>query len=35
LLIEHGCEFLIGNRCGIYKHRPTICRRFSCRDLAD
>jgi len=32
LLIEHGCEFLIGNRCSIYHHRPSICRRFTCTD---
>ena len=32
LLIEHGCEFLVGNRCSIYDHRPAICRRFVCRD---
>ncbi len=30
LFIENGCEFLEGNRCGIYDHRPDICRRFSC-----
>jgi Fe-S-cluster containining protein len=32
LIIEHGCEFLTGNRCGIYEHRPDICRRFTCRE---
>lgn len=32
LIIENGCEFLSDNRCGIYDHRPDICRRFSCRD---
>jgi len=32
LLIEHGCEFLDGTRCGIYHHRPAICRRFVCTD---
>ena len=32
LLIENGCEFLMGNRCGIYADRPAICRRFTCRD---
>ena len=32
LIIENGCEFLDGNRCGIYDHRPDICRRFSCSD---
>lgn len=32
LVIEHGCEFLEGNRCGIYRQRPEICRRFVCRD---
>ena len=31
LLIENGCEFLVGNRCGIYEQRPLICRRFTCR----
>ena len=30
LLIENGCEFLEGNRCGIYDERPAICRKFSC-----
>lgn len=34
LVIEHGCEFLDGNRCGIYHHRPAICRRFVCREDA-
>jgi len=32
LIIENGCEFLSGNRCGIYAQRPAICRRFTCRD---
>jgi len=32
LMIENGCEFLVGNRCGIYAHRPAICRRFTCRE---
>jgi Fe-S-cluster containining protein len=32
LVIENGCEFLVGNRCGIYADRPAICRRFTCRD---
>jgi Fe-S-cluster containining protein len=32
LMIENGCEFLVGNRCGIYEQRPAICRRFTCRD---
>lgn len=32
LLIENGCEFLVGNRCGIYEMRPSICRRFTCED---
>lgn len=32
LIIENGCEFLDGNRCGIYDYRPDICRRFSCID---
>lgn len=30
LIIENGCEFLDGSRCGIYDHRPAICRRFIC-----
>lgn len=30
LIIENGCEFLDGNRCGIYDDRPEICRRFIC-----
>ena len=33
LLIENGCEFLADNRCGIYDHRPSVCKRFTCRDL--
>lgn len=33
LLIENGCEFLIDGRCGIYDHRPDICRRFTCCEL--
>lgn len=33
LIIEHGCEFLHDNRCGIYAQRPAICRRFTCVDL--
>ena len=33
LIIENGCEFLVGNRCGIYSHRPEICRRFTCREI--
>jgi len=33
LLIEHGCEFLENNRCGIYSQRPLVCRRFSCREI--
>lgn len=32
LLIENGCEFLLGNCCSIYAQRPAICRRFTCRD---
>lgn len=31
LIIENGCEFLQENRCGIYQHRPDICRRFVCQ----
>ncbi len=30
LIIENGCEFLQGSKCGIYQHRPDICRRFVC-----
>lgn len=33
LVIENGCEFLVGNRCAIYPRRPAICRRFTCRDI--
>lgn len=33
LVIENGCEFLADNRCGIYEQRPSICRRFTCREL--
>ena len=32
LLIENGCEFLVGNRCSIYSMRPRICRLFTCED---
>lgn len=32
LIIENGCEFLVDNSCGIYEQRPSICRRFICRD---
>ena len=32
LVIENGCEFLDNNRCGIYEHRPRICRIFTCED---
>ena len=32
LIIENGCEFLNDGRCGIYDHRPEVCRRFFCRD---
>ncbi|HBG06040.1 MAG TPA: zinc/iron-chelating domain-containing protein [Geobacter sp.] len=31
LIIENGCEFLHQGRCGIYEHRPDICRRFICQ----
>lgn len=34
LVIEGGCEFLIGGRCGIYAHRPEVCRRFVCDEAA-
>jgi Fe-S-cluster containining protein len=30
LEIDCGCEFLVQGRCGIYEHRPDICRRFTC-----
>jgi len=33
LIIEHGCEFLEDNRCGIYEQRPLVCRLFTCREL--
>ena len=32
LVIENGCEFLVDNRCGIFTQRPSVCRRFTCRD---
>jgi Fe-S-cluster containining protein len=32
LIIEHGCEFLENNRCGIFNQRPEICRLFVCTD---
>lgn len=35
LIIEHGCEFLDGNRCGIHQQRPDICRRFICKEPDD
>ncbi len=34
LLVENGCEFLVDGRCGIYEHRPGVCRRFICDDVA-
>ena len=33
LVIENGCEFLVENRCAIFAQRPSICRRFTCRDI--
>jgi Fe-S-cluster containining protein len=30
LVIDGGCEFLVGGRCGIYEDRPGLCRRFLC-----
>lgn len=33
LIIENGCDYLRGNRCGIYEQRPEICRRFTCQEL--
>jgi len=30
LLIENGCEYQVGARCGIYDSRPEVCRRFLC-----
>ncbi len=30
LIIENGCEFQVGARCGIYPQRPEVCRRFVC-----
>lgn len=32
LMIENGCEFLVGSRCGIYGQRPRICRLFTCEE---
>jgi uncharacterized protein len=32
LIIENGCEFLLGGKCSIYSSRPDVCRRFICRD---
>ena len=32
LVIENGCEFLVGGRCAIYPHRPGVCRSFICDD---
>ncbi len=34
LVIEDGCEFLVRGRCAIYEHRPEVCRRFICDDVA-
>jgi Fe-S-cluster containining protein len=34
LVIDGGCEFLVGGRCAIYEHRPEVCRRFICDDVA-
>ncbi len=33
LVIDGGCEFLAGGRCGIYDDRPEVCRRFICDDV--
>jgi uncharacterized protein len=33
LIIENGCEFLEDGRCSIYEQRPSICRRFTCREI--
>jgi len=30
-LANGGCMYLIDNRCSIYDHRPSICRRYNCR----
>ena len=32
LVIDGGCEFLVGGRCAIYAARPELCRRFMCVD---
>lgn len=32
LVIDCGCEFLVGGRCSIYENRPEVCRRFTCSD---
>jgi Fe-S-cluster containining protein len=32
LVIDGGCEFLVGGRCAIYADRPDRCRRFMCVD---
>ena len=35
LVIDYGCEFLVQGRCSIYDSRPDVCRRFTCREIAD
>lgn len=32
---EHPCKSLVDNRCGIYEHRPQVCRDFSARTCGD
>ncbi len=32
LVIDGGCEFLVGGRCAIYADRPEACRLFMCVD---
>ncbi len=35
LLVDGGCEFLVGGRCAIYPDRPALCRRFICDDAVE
>lgn len=33
--MEFPCKSLVDNRCGIYEHRPQVCRDFSARTCGD
>ena len=34
-LLQLPCAALCGTRCGVYAHRPKVCRTFECRLLQD